>query len=176
MLYEDGPGRYKLRDNEFGALIRLGAAWTVVDKTDEALKERCKAVPGLWRDMRLLMSLYPRVIGALMHTVPLKKLAIVDHEMRFVHLKVYSGADPGVRRGEVIAVDENALLACLDEIMSLHCLLCDKTIHEAKTKCPYYHMITDLHAYEPEADPDMPKNPDGKCFLAGWDHLERVDP
>lgn len=170
MLYEgDEKGRYKLKSEEYQALLELCASFTLMKDAEGCLKERMRLGSNMWRDYRCMVTMLDKLIGNILDTVPLKKLRIIQQDIKNVRMQLYSGAVSGARsKPWVVSVDDEALMCCLDEVMSHNCMLCDKTKQEYK-KCPYHKMLSDLFPYEPDAD-----TAGGECPLAGRDTIRHL--
>lgn len=71
----DEDGRYPLSYVEYQSLRSLFGAKNALEQTHNQLERRVRTIPGGWRDFRLLMTLVDKLLGAVLRTIPQKKIA-----------------------------------------------------------------------------------------------------
>ena len=163
MLVQDEEGRYKLSGKEYTGLLQIFAAGSSMLNYQDILKPRLQAI-GMWREFRLAQSCVNRLRDAILKSVPTNKLKVIAKEIQYVRLKTYINGDianTSYTGGGVVVVDEDALIALVNEVMRLECWCCEKKDRKVK-QCPIRKLTANLVPYEPN-----PLAADGYCTLAG---------
>ena len=158
-----------LRGREYAALQSLFAAVSHYQELFPVLKDRCREVPGLWRDMRLVDVKTQKILEGVLSTVPREKLRHIMADCKNVKLYIKiepPGAVPTVTMG-FSYVPTKTLNELLCYVCEHECLMCDKTPVEAR-KCPVRAMIDKALPHEiPNEDNDRCRYSDFTVGLEG---------
>lgn len=160
----DKYGRAKMAGKEYQALLRMFAAKSSLLEIDPVLWDRMGLVKNARRDFRLAIALLEKVSEAILSTIPTNKLLSMRRELGAVRVRIQIGPDAAPQGADqVIYVREDAFLRLLDQIVGMHCLLCDKTGRDVK-RCEWLKVIEDCLPYSPDPSLDPA---DGTCQIAG---------
>ena len=169
MLYEDEneQGKYKLSGKEHTALLQVMASATGLVRFEDALKERLRAVPGAYRDFRLASKKLDKVMGDLMSTIPIKRLLVLQQEVRTVTTRVYVGPPAVDHVPHVVFMTDDAFVNLMNILVREECLICSRKGKDVK-RCEIFKAIERCLPYsaDPGEDPE-----DGTCQLAGRDSI-----
>lgn len=160
----DKDGRARMTGKEYQALLRLFAAISALKEVDPILWDRLGLLSMGKCDYRNARKKLERITDDLLGTVPTNKLLAMQRELKAVKVYLRIGPDAAPHgQDQVIYVDEGAFLRLLDQIVGMHCLLCEKTGRDVK-RCEWLKLIEDVLPYgpDPELDPA-----DGTCQIAG---------
>lgn len=164
----DADGRYALSGREYDSIRYIWTAFSTLDAYSASLKDRLKLIPGGWRDIRLLHAVSKNLERKLFDTVPIRKAAAMKAEMNNSSLTM-SVRMADQRLPGIMYMDEHALIALIDLLVSRECLLCEKCGKDAK-RCVIRRTIEDVMHYDLEPAP----NPED-CPLAGWITIRREE-
>ena len=119
--------RIRLRREDSDRIYQLFAALSAVvyASEDPDFERRCRAVPGGWRDMRMIRVRFERLMDDLMWTVPLEKLVGLHRDMPRCRYDVVLGplASRETRPTEMI-VDRRDVRTLIREAHEARCRLC----------------------------------------------------
>lgn len=162
MTKTDKDGRSPLSGREYYALRELFAAVDGFNRTAQELENRVRTVPGGLRDLRMLRSVSAKLMGNILGTVPVKKLAQIRRELENSEMLIrVKPVNPKKDEYEdnLTYVPQQALERICRKAIELECFCCEKKGREAK-KCQLRNDIQETYMFE---YPD-----DGKeCPFAG---------
>lgn len=157
--------RWNMTYSEYTAYLELCALVGTIGNLSKKLEKRLRAVPGGWRDARMLDKVSATLITRLCDTIPAKKLLAIRKEID--HTEVYIRTKPDYCQkslDNVTYVPEVALDALVQHVMNMDCYLCDKNHAESK-KCPLRENIEKLYHFDINV-----KKTEG-CPLAGLTYV-----
>jgi len=139
--------RKPLRQKEYYALRTLFGMVEMFAKHAELLEKRVKGIPDGWRDMRMIASVAQKLMEHILETVPDKKLASIQKELRHtvVEIKVtpdYSGENSGC-----CYISEDTLDGLIQRLMNAECFLCDKS-GAAMKACGLRKTLADAYPWD----------------------------
>lgn len=125
--------RWHMTYEEYLAYQELCALVGTIGNLCLKLKKRLQAIPGGWRDARLLDVKSANLIAQLCDTIPAEKLLAIRREID--HTQVYIRTRPDYTaksNDDVTYVNEEALDRLVQHVMNFHCHMCDKNRADAK--------------------------------------------
>ena len=141
--------RWPLSGREYFAIRQLFAIVSSYEHSMTQLEKRAKAIPGAWRDLKMLSAKSENLIAALLRTVPANKLQQIQRELgsTTVTVEVKGAANSKLERGAFQYVPCEALETLIQHMIDWECFSCEKCGKEAK-KCPYRETIEACFPYE----------------------------
>lgn len=164
MLYEsDEDGKYKLTRAEYSAVLSMMCVVDIMVHESTRLEERIKLLPYGLRDYKMIIKRLEQLAEDILSTVPIKRLRAIREELKYMEIRATLKGVTGDKGGGIVCVNTDELMAVIDEIVSMRCLLCEKRGKDIK-RCKYLHIIEDClgYAHDPREDPA-----DGSCQFAG---------
>ena len=79
---KDADGRFHFSEREYYATRELFGIVSTFNKYAGLLEHRVREIPGGWRDLRMLMTVSEKLLKSILRTVPKKKLAAIQKELR----------------------------------------------------------------------------------------------
>lgn len=157
----DSDGRLPFSEREYYALRQLCGAFSMADNHSDELKERVRLIPNGFRDLRLIVSMSEKLITNIMKTIPLKKLKLIQRELKNTVCEVKVNRDVTGRNSEGFCyVPEQAMVRTVERVIDYTCFGCEKCGREAK-KCPVRLDIESLYPWDVVVKGDDP------CPLSG---------
>ena len=143
----DEDGRYPLSYVEYQSLRSLFGAKNALEQTHNQLERRVRTIPGGWRDFRLLMTLVDKLLGAVLRTIPQKKLLQIRAELSrtVCEIKVQGVAGNLSDDKLLRMVPQGALETVVNESMSMKCFACERCDYK---RCELFKAIESLYNYD----------------------------
>lgn len=133
MSRTDMDGRQMPNRQENALMLDLMILRNTLAKNSEAVKERLKAHPYAWRDMRLLWHLVNKLQAQLLDTMPDRRVLYYDQMAK--HAKVTIDIPGPIPKSSHILIEKKRLAAITEAAMRGECALCIKDGTEAQ-HCP----------------------------------------
>lgn len=172
-MYEpDKDGKFPVTNAELMAFKMLAGFSDAILTAAERLKERAQAA-GVWRDLRLMETLAPKVVQEVFHTLPLRKQDAIFASWKRLRARVDEVPPMGLPGGEMqahITVPLPALLWLLKTVIDWECLCCDKT-GKAAQKCPLRERLEQTYQFEL---PEVVKGECPFCTMSVHDEIGKV--
>lgn len=125
--------RTRMNYAEYTAFLELGALVGTIEGLSKRLEKRLRAVPGGWRDARMLDSVTASLLTRLCETIPLEKLLAIRKELDHTQVIIRTRPDYAAQsRDSVTYVNEEALDRLVQRVMDFECHMCDRSRAEAK--------------------------------------------
>ena len=159
MSRTDPDGKKTPNREENAIMLDLMMLRNSIASHSEAVRERLKAYPYGWRDMRLLWSLVNKLQNQLLNTMPDRRILYYDQMAR--HGKVIIDIPGPIPKGRNILITEKRLAAITEAAMRGECALCVKDGTEAQ-RCPIREALLEV------APPE--KVNDGQHWWAGCEY------
>lgn len=143
----DEDGRYPLSYNEYQALRAIFGANNALEQTHKQLEQRVRLIPGGWRDLKLIMSVLDKLMGAVLRTIPQKKLVQIRAELSrtVCEIKLQS-VTGGLSDDKLLTVvPQGALETVVNESMSMKCFCCERCDYK---RCELFKAIDSLYNYD----------------------------
>lgn len=160
MSRPDEQGRRMPNRQENALMLDLMLVRNTLARNSEAARERLKASPHGWRDLRLLWYLVNKVQEELLSTVPDKRIAYYNQMAR--HGQVIIDIPGPIPRGRHILITDDHLAAITEAAMRGECALCLKEGKEAQ-RCPIRQALM-------EVAPPAEISSGGKAWWAGCEY------
>lgn len=161
--------RWGMTYQEYLAYQELCALVGTIGHLSKKLEKRLKAVPGGWRDARMLDAVSASLITRLCDTIPIEKLLAIRREID--HTQVYIRTKPDYCQrslDNITYVREDALDDLVQHVMNLDCYLCEKN-HAQSKQCPLRKTIENLYHFDINV-----KKTEG-CPLAGLTYVRNEE-
>ncbi len=145
----NGEDRWPLSGREYFAIRQLFAIMSAYEHSITQLEKRAKAIPGAWRDLKMLSAKSENLIADLLSTVPANKLQQIQRELgsTTVTVEVKGAANSRLERGSFQYVPCEALEVLIQHMIDWECFTCEKCGKEAKN-CKYRKVIEACFPYE----------------------------
>lgn len=140
--------RTNLSGKEYYALRALMGVVSTFATEDHALKNRLSKIPMGWCDAKMIEAKACRLMNAILATVPPKKLAQIKQEIEHSHVEISVVRDvTGAHKQAFTYVPNDALEWLEDQVVDIHCLMCDKTEKQSR-RCSVRKNIEALYQYD----------------------------
>lgn len=141
--------RWPLSGREYFAIRQLFAIISSYEHSMTQLEKRAKAIPGAWRDLKMLSAKSQNLLSDLLGTVPENKLKQIMRELKSmeVTVEVKGAANSKLERGQFQYVPCEALETLIQKTLDWECYFCEKCGKEAKN-CSTRKVIEDCFPYE----------------------------
>lgn len=164
----DEDGKLPLSNKEYMSLQMVIASMDSLDQETPRLERRAKLAGGsTWRDLRMLTAVAAKVFRSLMGTIPLRKLRLVQEEIRRTEIIVNVRPPHGLPQAKGVqytAVPVESLEWMIDRVLKWECFACQREGKEQKS-CPFRQRLETMYTF------DLPDLRQGECPFATIDHL-----
>lgn len=162
--------RWHMSYQEYLAYQELCALVGTIGNLSKRLEKRLRAVPGGWRDARMLDAVSASLVARLCDTIPAEKLLAIRREIKHTQVYIRTRPDYGAKsKDDVTYVNEEALDRLVQRVMEMECHLCMKNRAEAK-RCPIRKDIEAVYHFGLEVG----KKDEG-CPLAGLTYVREKE-
>jgi len=139
--------RWHMSYQEYLAYQELCALVGTIGNLSKKLEKRLRAVPGGWRDARMLDAVSASLVARLCDTIPAEKLLAIRREIEHTQVYIRTRPDYGAKsKDDVTYVSEEALDRLVQRVMDFHCHMCDKSRADAK-RCQVRKDIEDMYHF-----------------------------
>lgn len=148
---KDADGRFHFSEREYYATRELFGVVSTFNRYAGLLERRVREIPGGWRDLRMLMAVSEKLLKNILRTVPKKKLAAIQKELRNTEVTVNvrnTVAPPAKTDTDGFTyVSSRALERITQRVVDYECFCCEKTGADAK-KCQLRKDIEATYMFE----------------------------
>lgn len=133
---KDADGRFHFSQREYYATRELFGIVSTFNKCAGELERRVREIPRGWCDLKLIMALAEKLLGNILRTVPLKKLAVIKKELSSteVIVSVRNDVAPPAKTDTdgFTYVSQRALERITQRVVDFECFCCEKKGADAK--------------------------------------------
>lgn len=105
---------FRVKTEEVTLAFGLMAGLQDIKKAEKAMERRFRAIPNGWRNLRMIESVYSKLIDDLLQTYPLEKLISMERMLPHMKYKVTCGATASkINDDECIITEVNLNNLCL---------------------------------------------------------------
>lgn len=122
----------RMRSGEMDGLFALFATLQEIEGVKSDMRERLKAVPNGYRDIRLIEVTLTRLLQDLVMTVPPEKLRAIKRMLPRMRYKVYFYGSVSQMQDNATAIDSKDLMTLCRIAQSWNCALCDDKCDHCK--------------------------------------------
>ena len=110
--------------DDINRLFGLFAAQAEFEKCANQMEHRFRAVPGGWRDLKMLISVLDSLVDRVLMTVPVDKLAGIRRMIPGMLYKTYYARPASVEKDQTLILNEQLDILC--DYAHEQCKLCDR--------------------------------------------------
>lgn len=100
---------FRVNKDEVTLAFGMLAGLQEMKKAEETMERRFRAIPNGWRNLRMIESVYEKLIDDLLQTYPLEKLISMERMMPHMKYKVTCGVQPSKMGDDECIITENNL-------------------------------------------------------------------
>lgn len=124
--------KLRMRSGEMDGLFALFATLQEIEGVKSDMRERLKAVPNGYRDIRLVEATLTRLLQDLVTTIPLEKLKSIKRMLPHMRYKVYFYGSVSQMQDNATAIDSKDLATLCRIAHEWNCILCDNDCDHCK--------------------------------------------
>ncbi len=122
----------RMRSGEMDGLFALFATLQEIEGIKSDMRDRLKAVPNGYRDIRLIEVTLTRLLQDLVMTIPSEKLRSIRRMLPMMRYKVYFYGSISQMQDDATAIDSKDLAALCRMVHGWYCVLCDENCDHCK--------------------------------------------
>lgn len=124
--------KMRMRSGEMDGLFALFATLQEIEGVKSDMRDRLKAVPNGYRDIRLVEVTLTKLLTELVKTVPDEKLRAIRKQLPRMKYKVYFNGTVSQMQDNATAIDARDLAQLCAIVHDWRCFLCDDNCDHCK--------------------------------------------
>ena len=105
----NGIPTFRVKNDEVNLAFGMLAGLQEMKKAEETMERRFRAIPNGWRNLRMIESVYSKLIDDLLQTYPVEKLISMERMMPHMKYKVTCGVSASKLQEDECIITENNL-------------------------------------------------------------------
>lgn len=152
----------RMRQGEMDGLFAMFAALQEFDGVKTDMRDRLKAIPNGYRDLRLAEATLSRLLARIVETIPAEKKRAIRRMLPSMKYKVYYNALVSHMDEDATAINAHDLVLLCQLVQGFYCFLCEEDCNHCK------HGIAKV--FDRVFKVDREKSWADFCFDEGEDH------
>lgn len=122
----------RMRQGEMDGLFAMFAALQEFDGAKTDMRDRLKAIPNGYRDLRLAEATLTRLLARIVETIPAEKKRAIRRMLPSMKYNVYYNAPVSHMDEDATAINAHDLVLLCQLVQGFYCFLCEEDCNHCK--------------------------------------------